>query len=493
MQNFFDVLKYNNGSPLVYNSVLFFILFTFFYSIYALVYDNTRQRNILILIFSLYFYYKVSGAAVILLVLMATSDYFIGRAIYFTTNEFKRNFFLSLSVVINVGCLAFFKYTNFLLENLFRIARPDMPPVVLDIILPIGISFFVFRSLSYVIDIHREVIAKPEKSYINYLLYVSFFPYILAGPISKARDILPQFRNKIYISEEKIGKGFFLIMTGAFKKVFISDFIATNFVDRVFDSPNFFTGFENLMASYGATIQVYCDFSGYTDIVIGIALLLGFTIDANFNKPFLAKNITDFWRRWHITLSRWLSEYLFYPLSYNFRQYKKIGVILAVLLTFIISGLWHGASWTFVLWGYFHGLALTWDIISQDFRMKISKKINPKVYNFISIFLTFHFVSFSIILFKSADLSVAGQIFSKIFTSFNLGVAGQWFSLYKYPFMMMLFAYALHFTPMKWNDILVQKYSKLHWAYKSLILVASIIFIYQAVSAKVQPFIYLEF
>ncbi len=493
MQYFFECLKYNSGNPLIYNSVLFFILFTLFFGFYALVSNNIRYRNILILLFSLYFYYKVSGAAVVLLVIMATSDYLIGRAIYFTKNEFKRNFFLTLSVVINAGCLAFFKYTNFLLENFSGIARPDMPPVVMNIILPIGISFFVFRSLSYVIDVHREVIVKPENDYVNYILYVSFFPYILAGPISKARDVLPQFRNKITLTEEKISKAFFLIMTGAFKKIFISDFIAVNFVNRVFENPDFFSGSENLMATYGATIQIYCDFSGYTDIVIGIALLMGFTINANFNKPFLAKNITDFWRRWHITLSQWLSEYLFYTLSYNFRQYKKVGIVLAVLLTFIISGLWHGANWTFILWGYFHGLALTWDIVSENFRAKISKKIPTGIYNFISIFLTFNFVSFSIILFKSPDLAVAGKIFTKIFSGFNLSIAGQWFSVYKQPFIMILFAYALHFTPMKWNELLVQKYSGLHWVYKSLILVVSIIVIYQAVSARVQPFIYLEF
>ena len=194
-----------------------------------------------------------------------------------------------------------------------------------------------------------------------------------------------------------------------------------------------------------------------------------------------------------MTLSRWLNEYLFYVLSYNFRAYKRTGIVLAVLITFIISGLWHGPSWTYLLWGYLHGLALTWDIISQDFRSKISKKINPKLYNFLSIFLTFHFISLSIILFKSADLMIAKQVYMKIFTDLNLKLAFQWIALYKYPFIVMLLAYLLHFTPMYWNNNILQKFSKLHWVTKSFIIFISIIIIYQAISAKTQPFIYLEF
>ena len=506
MTDFFKALIYSHSHPLLFNSVLFFLLFSFFYLIYTIVFNNVKARNMMLLLFSLYFYYKVSGVAVILLLVISTTDFFIGKRIFYTKKKSGKTLFLMLSLLIDLGCLIYFKYTNFFLQSWANISGIQ-DPVVFNVILPIGISFFVFKTLTYIFDLYRETIVEPEKNYFNYVLYVSFFPNILAGPISKAADLLPQIKNKLQISKELVGKGFFLIMSGAFKKIVIADFLAGNFVDRVFDAPDYFSGFESLMASYGYTIQLYFDFSGYTDIVIGIACLLGFSIMPNFNKPFSAVNITDFWRRWHLTLSAWLRDYLFTPMSLKLRNWGSLGIMLAIFITFIICGFWHGASLTFIIWGGLHGIALAWDILTNKFRNKLKKKIMPAgktgqaggrkvnmgIYRFISIFITFHFLCFTFIIFRAADFDTALKIYEKIFYSLDFGLAGQWINIYIYTFLILIFGLLLHYTPLKWNTGLQERFIKLHWSLKAIIMFIAFIIIYQVFSAQAQPFIYLEF
>jgi alginate O-acetyltransferase complex protein AlgI len=492
MTDFLQSLTYIQSHPLLFNSVMFFILFTVFYLLYAIVFSKVAIRNILLLLFSLYFYYKVGGAAVILLLLISTSDFFIGKGIFRLRKKSAKTWLLMLSLIIDLGCLMYFKYVNFFLRTWADI-NGIQDPVVLDIILPVGISFFVFKTLTYIFDLYRGTIESPEKNYINYVLYVSFFPNILAGPIAKAADLLPQIKSKLIINRELVGMGFFLIICGAFKKIFIADFLAGNFVDRVFDAPAYFTGFESLMAAYGYTIQLYFDFSGYTDIVIGIACLLGFRIVPNFNKPFSAMNVTDFWRRWHITLSTWLRDYLFTPMSLKLRGFGTFGLMLAVFITFIICGFWHDAKITYIIWGGLHGLALAWDILTNKIRKKLKKKINMGIYRFISVLITFHFLCLAFIMFRAADVSAALKIYEKIFTSVDFSLAGQWINLYMYPFIILILGFVLHYTPIKWNTSLVNLYTKMHWTIKVVIFFIAFIIIYQSFSSQSQPFIYLEF
>ncbi|MEI6122372.1 MAG: MBOAT family O-acyltransferase [Bacteroidota bacterium] len=493
INEFLNALVYSPKSPLVFNSVLFIVLFSFLYIGYVFVYNDIKKRNLLLLAFSLFFYYKISGFYLILLILMASSDYLIGKKMFRVSTQQKKKLLLLLSIFINIGALILFKYTNFLLNTFFGITTGQPSPVILNLIMPIGISFFVFKTLSYIFDIYREVIDKPEKNYFNYLLYVSFFPNILAGPISKARDLLPQFQSKLNFTRELIGKAFLLILIGTFKKVFIADFLGANLVDRVFDSPEFFTGFEGLMAIYGYAIQIYFDFSGYTDIVIGLAMLLGFAVSPNFNKPFMANNVADFWRRWHMTLSGWFNEYVFYPLSFTFRRFKQAGVVLAVLITFFISGFWHGPNWTYILWGTSHGLAIALTFVTVNTRSKLSKSKLSGLYRFLSIFVTFHFLAFSMVLFRAESLQAAAKVYSLVFSHFTLSVAGQWAQLYTRPLVIMVVAFFLIYSPMKWNDIFTRRFVALHWALKTLVVAVGVIFIYQAFSADTQPFIYLEF
>jgi D-alanyl-lipoteichoic acid acyltransferase DltB (MBOAT superfamily) len=424
---------------------------------------------------------------------MASSDYFIGKAMFKSDKPGYKKRLLLLSLFVNIGSLILFKYTNFLLNSFFGIVEHQQSPYILNLIMPLGISFYVFKTLSYIFDIYRETIEEPEKNYINYLVYVSFFPNILAGPISKARDLLPQISGKLNLSNELISKGLFLIMCGAFKKIVIADMLAANFVDRVFDSPEFFSGFEGLMATYGYTMQIYFDFSGYTDIVIGIAAIMGFNVLPNFNKPFLAQNVTDFWRRWHMTLSGWLNEYVFYPLSFTFRKFKINGVIIAVLITFFISGIWHGPSWNYILWGLSHGIAIAFTLSTDSIRTKISKSIPKWIYKFLSILITFHFLAFSMVLFRAPDLTSAWKVYTLIFTKLDFGVALQWIALYYKPFAILVLAFLLHYSPIKLNTFLTERFVKFDWVLKSICIFLAILIIYQAFNSAAQPFIYLEF
>lgn len=492
MSDFFNTLLYNKNHLLLYHSVLFFILFSVFYLFYVIAFKSIKTRNIILLLFSLYFYYKLGGLAIFVLLFVATSDYLIGRWMFANSKQHNKKLLLLLSIFINLGLLIYFKYTNFLIESWAGMSGSgDLP--VYNIIVPIGISYFIFKTLTYTIGIYREEIQVPEKNYFNYILYVSFFPNILAGPISRASDLLVQFRENISLDEKHVGQGFFLIICGAVKKIFIADFLAGNFVDRVFDAPEYFSGFESFMASYGYTVQLYFDFSGYTDIVIGIACLLGFSVLPNFNKPFSAVNITDFWRRWHLTLSSWLRDYLYTPLSLNFRGMQNFGAFLAILITFVICGFWHGASLTFIIWGAVHGLAMGWDIITHKLRARIRKRSNPRIYRFVSILITFHFLCFSFILFRSQNIASALTMYEKIFTSLDFGLASQWVGLYIYPFLILIAGLLLHYTPMKWNNGLLNTFTRLHWSLKAVVVAVSFIIIYQVFSAASQPFIYLEF
>ncbi|TAD98944.1 MAG: MBOAT family protein [Bacteroidetes bacterium] len=484
-------LNYHQGQPLVFTSVLFFAIFSIFYSIYAFAYPYIRLRNFLLLAFSLYFYFKISGFYVILLILMATSDYLIGWAIHFTKNENKKQAWAILSVLINIGSLFFFKYTNFLLDTYFGFFT-NQQAYELDLLMPLGISFYVFKTLSYIFDLQREVI-ELERNYFDYLLYVSFFPNILAGPISKAKVLLPQFKEVKPITEENISKGFFLIVSGAFKKIVIADYLAVNLVDRVFGSPTVFTGLENLMATYGAMMQLYYDFSGYVDLVMGMAFLLGFSIEDNFNKPFHSQNITELWRRWHMSLSNWLNDYLYYPLAFEFRKLKKWGVSMAVFITFLISGLWHGANFTYIIWGALHGLVLCYEIMTQNFRKKMAQIIPKPIYVFFSVFLTLHFLVISIIIFKVENLSAAWIMYEMIFTQTDFSLFSQWIAVYPTVFGVLILAYILAFLPKNMTLGLQNIFASLHWTLKTLVLFIGIVLIYQVFSSDAQPFVYLEF
>ncbi len=490
---FFKQFEYSKFNPLQFNSVFFFALFSVFYLIYAGVFNKVKTRNTVLLLFSLFIYYKLSGLYVLLMMAVAASDFLIGKQILKTHSEGKKKAWLLLSLVVSLGSLLYYKYSPFILENVDVLLGTKLTPPQGSFLMPIGISFYIFKTISYVMDCYNEMIDEPEESYINYLLYVSLFTTIIAGPIARARDILPRLQAKLTVTEEFIGKGFFLILIGAVKKYLIADFLWVNFIERVFISPTLFSGFDNLMAVLMGTIQFYYDFAGYTDMMLGISLLLGLELQGNFNRPFMAQNISDFWRRWHITLSSWLNEYVFMPMSFAWRGMKKTGIVMASLFTFVISGVWHGPKFTYILWGTLHGAAIAWDVASQNWRASLKKSINGNVYSVVSIVLTFAFISLTMVIFNVREVPVAWDMYEMMFVKMDWSIALQWFPIYYREFIVFALAALIHFLPLHLKDTMVQYFTQLYWPLKAVVGLVVILFIYQFYSSETQPFIYLQF
>ena len=288
----------------------------------------------------------------------STADWWLGKKIDQTEDPRARKLWLLGTVAINLGVLGFFKYFNFGIDSA-RAALTALgahpPDIALRVALPVGISFFTFESMSYVIDVYRKEL-RSHDSYVEYLSFVAFFPHLVAGPIVRPRDLLPQLAAPGRFVSREASEGLFLIAMGLGKKIIVGDYLALNLVDRVFDAPAMYSALETYAAIVGYALQIYCDFSGYTDIAIGSALLLGIRFPLNFDSPYKAHNIVDFWRRWHISLSTWLRDYLYIPLGGNRKGRRRTYVNL--MLTMVLGGLWHGAAWTFVVWGFLHGAAL---------------------------------------------------------------------------------------------------------------------------------------
>ncbi|MCF0160117.1 MAG: MBOAT family protein, partial [Bacteroidaceae bacterium] len=313
-----EQLLYNPKQPMIFSSGIFLFLFLAFSFVYWCLHRTDTLRITFVTLFSYYFYYKSSGFYFVLLAVVTLSDWLIGRAIYRMReggeSRAKQRGLVALSLLIDLGLLGYFKYTNFFYSLLAPFWGGTFTP--LDIFLPVGISFFTFQSLSYTIDIYRGTL-QPLNRLLDYAFYVSFFPQLVAGPIVRARDFVPQIRKPLFVSDRMVGQAVFLITAGLLKKAVISDYISVNFVERIFDNPALYSGLENLLGIYGYTLQIYCDFSGYSDMAIGLALILGFRFPQNFNSPYKSHSITDFWRRWHISLSSWLRDYLYISMGGN--------------------------------------------------------------------------------------------------------------------------------------------------------------------------------
>ena len=482
---------YNPAEPLLFQTLPFFILFSLFYIVFSFFHKKIVTRNSLLLVFSLFFYYKISGLFVFALIAMGLFDFFIAHQIFKEQKESKKHLWLLLSFLINIGSLIYFKYTYFFINLINDISYSNIS-LSFKILQPIGISYFVFKSLSYVIDVNREVIEQPEKNPINYLLFVSFFPNILAGPITKARDLLPQLNTSKQLSKSDIGLAIYMISVGLVKKIVVADYIAANISDRVFESPQFFTSFDLLMSSYAGLLHLFFDFSGYTDMAIGLSLLFGLEITGNFNQPFKAKNISDFWKRWHISLYSWLNDYVYQPFAFSLREYKMKGTILAIFITFFISGLWHGANMTFVVWGLLHGTAIVFEILTQRFRSYANNKLNY-IYTFFSILLTFNFLAFTSVLINSSDLNYAFEYYQRMFSGLDLTIFSKWITIYYVPFSIMTAAFVFQFLPLKFYSAISRLFNRLPIPIMALFFGLLILFLYQIASKEALPFIYIEF
>ena len=483
-----EVLTYNPKQPLIFSSGLFLFLFLGFSLVYMLLQKRTTARLLFVSLFSYYFYYKSSGFYFFLLGIVTVSDFIIARVMHRTEVHWKRKFLLIMSLCINLGLLCYFKYTNFFYEMLAPLWGGSFAP--LDIFLPVGISFFTFQSLSYTIDVYRKDL-QPLHNLLDYVFYVSFFPQLVAGPIVRARDFIPQIRQPLFVSNEMFGQGVFFIVSGLFKKAVISDYISVNFVERIFENPGLYSGVENLFGVYGYALQIYCDFSGYSDMAIGLALLLGFRFPINFNSPYKSDSVTDFWHRWHISLSTWLRDYLYISLGGN--RKGKLRTYLNLSATMLLGGLWHGASWNFIVWGGLHGVALA---IHKLFRSLLNR---PKHYRstglkkVFGVVITFHFVCLCWIFFRNTTFEGSMTMIRQIFTAFHPEVFTQLIEGYWKVFVLMGVGYLLHWCPDKWQDACSRGMVRLPLIGQALIMIALIYFVIQVKSSDIQPFIYFQF
>ncbi len=546
-----NIFLYSRQHPLIFTQFYFWAFFAIVLFGYTYFSKKRVSRSTYLLLASLFFYYKSSGFFFFILIFSTVTDYFIGKWIYRSKSDVKGKLLVALSVTINLGLLVYFKYAYFFTDTLNQLIDSDLNVInylalwanestgthfeVSQILLPVGISFFTFQTISYSIDVYRKKL-KPVNNILDFGFYVSFFPQLVAGPIVRAADFIPQIYKKFQLSKYEFGLAVFWILRGLIKKIFIGDYISVNFVDRVFSNPITYTGFENLMALIGYSLQVYVDFSGYTDIAIGVALLMGFRLPKNFNSPYKAKNVGEFWKRWHISLSSWLKDYLYIPMGGNrqgtvfsyialtfvlffiislsglfwltfvfagaililyilariFPNVKKyINTNINIMITMLIGGLWHGASWQFVIWGGLNGVG----IVVYKFWRKISPWENKtsRISTIWKIAITFSFITFTRIFFRSESMEIANALMHQIRYSFDFALIPEIIVSYKYVFGMMLFGFVTHWLSydfkQKWKNRFINSPM---WV--KVIISAIIVFvIYQSISSEMQPFIYFQF
>ncbi len=544
-------LQYNEERPLIFTDYVFWIFFGVVLVGYSIVHKQRATRNAFLFFASIYFYYKTSGFFFFILLFSTLVDFVIGHAIYRTDGKLKKQLWVALSVAINLLVLGYFKYSYFVVDflnssfgweievgNVFAGASNDWfgtDFVESKILLPVGISFFTFQTISYSVDIYRGLI-KPVRNILDFGFYVSFFPQLVAGPIVRASEFIPQLYQEYKLDRRTAGLGLFWIINGLLKKVLLADYIAVNFVDRIFENPTMYTGFENMMALFGYSLQVYADFSGYTDIAIGVALLLGFHLPVNFNSPYKASSVGEFWKRWHISLSTWLRDYLYIPIGGNRKgsifSYSSMFVILFtvslladswmvpvvsaavvgttailtqvsakfkhwlenninIMLTMLLGGLWHGSSWNFVIWGGLNGLGLV--------VYKLWKRISPWgdkskwYFRAWGVLLTFVFITFTRTWFRNESFENANIMLGRIGGSFQPELIQDILAGFWNVFLVMLLGMIIHWLPSKWKTGYRNAFVNAHWLLQIVIAFLSVVAAYQVLSANLQPFIYFAF
>lgn len=408
---------------MLFNSLKFLIFFPSVVFIYFLI--PHRFRWFWLLATSCIFYMAFVPMYILILFGTIVIDYFAGILIEQTTGT-KKKASLILSLIANIGVLCVFKYYNFFIENfemLFSAFNVSLNLPLLTILLPIGLSFHTFQAMSYTIEVYRGN-HRAERHFGIYALYVMFFPQLVAGPIERPQNMLHQFHEKHFLIPQNVLDGIRQMLWGFFKKVVIADRLSL-YVDPVFNNYQDYHFLNLIIASVFFAFQIYADFSGYSDIALGSARIMGFNLMINFDRPFASKNVTEYWRKWHISLSSWLKDYLYTPIALNRRNWGVAGILFALVITMMISGLWHGAAWTFVIYGSIQGSAICLELLTKKFRKQLSKKTPSVIYNNLSILLTFSFTCFCLIFFRAHNISGAFGMIENIF-SFNTSRAYSW-------------------------------------------------------------------
>jgi alginate O-acetyltransferase complex protein AlgI len=466
---------------LLLSSSTYFIFLTAIFFLYWPV-SRVRSLALAVLLFANYFFYaKWDMWYLALIPAASTCDFVFGLGLQYSQKTWVRRILVGASLSMNVGLLAFFKYMPFVLANWAHAMGGEAPEW--HWVLPVTLSFYVFQALTYTIDLYRRD-AKGTKSYLAYMSAVSFFPTTLAGPITRVQVLIDQFEKPRKLDAVDGGRALFLIGMGLSKKLLIADYLSANLVNRVFDFPALYSGSEVLIAVYAYALQIYYDFSGYTDIAIGSALLLGIKLPPNFNMPYAAVNIADFWRRWHITLSNWLRDYLYFSLP-GLRSKWKIFTYWNLFITMVIGGLWHGASWTFVIWGALHGLGLA---VHRFFQVSRGNKKAEGFWKYFNIFWTVQFVCFAWIFFRAASWENANAILSRI-GSLSISFANV------PPPMWLILAIGVlaHYCPKNWYDFSLNLYARAPFYVQALVLALLVIGLQYVAQTGATPFIYNKF
>lgn len=557
---------YVKGQPVIFTQLYFWAFFAVVLAIYSLIYKQNKTRTIYLLLVSFFFYYKTSGVFLILLIFTICSDYNWGRLIHESRSATKKKIYLTCSLVLNLSLLCYFKYAYFFVESVNQLGNTHLEffnhftsfsntflgttDPIDRLILPVGISFFTFQSISYTIDIYREKV-KPVNSIFDYGFFVCFFPHLVAGPIVKANEFLYQIYQPYSLSKKEFGMAVFWIINGLAKKI-LADYIAINYIDRIFDSPTYYSGVETIFGIFGYSLQIYADFSGYTDIAIGVALLLGYRLKTNFKSPYKAQDVSEFWKRWHISLSSWLKEYLYIPLGGNKRgtigSYVCIAILSFVLImltgkmwlllvllfiaivfvllayffpkvkqsintninllvTMLLGGLWHGSSWLFIIWGGLNGLGLVVHKLWQKFSVKFlphgnenSKGVKisredktPFALKAFWVFVTLTFISFTRIFFRSDSLDTVNLIFDRISNHLGFELVFDVIKGYWVVFMVIAIGYLIHWIPEKTKEYYRETFAGMPLPAMATTVLIAIFCIYQLISGEMQPFIYFQF
>ena len=616
IRDFFHALfSFDSAHPLLFTQFYFWAFFALVFAVFSLFHSKVMLRNAYLFAVSLFFYYKTSGVFLILLLFVIIYNYFAARAVHRSREGWKR-FWVILSVIVDLGVLAYFKYAYFLVDfvnNLLGLSIQVHDVVgewgnlltgteifrVDAIILPVGISFFTFQAISYVVDVRRGKIA-PVKNFLDFGFFLSFFPQLVAGPIVRAPEFIPQLHKPYNLSRRWFGIAVFWIMNGLVKKLVLADYLAVNFCDRVFGNPLMYSGFENLSALFCYSLQVYADFSGYTDIATGVAMLMGFHLPQNFNSPYKAQSAQEFWRRWHMSLSRWLRDYLYIPLGGNRNATPgtwiiifliaaigsflsgswwvalAVGVLSLVIAlygylrpdrrkllianvnsmnTMLLGGLWHGASWNFMIWGGLNGIgqviykfwaqwnvwartavvvgvtallygltkwapAPVWNLFLVWMLVLSAGTLVRLVYALVhqgedskavqwmgmawAVFQTFVFITFTRLFFRSGsnlDPALANEEAWETATSMVHQIGSAW-DLSLVPAMarehaavLVIFAAGMliHWLPERWKRRYRLAFSRLPLFWMALAVVGIIFFFYQFITADLQSFIYFQF
>lgn len=544
------LLTYHAGDPMIFTGLYFWGFFSIVFLIFSIIHKRITIRNLFLFIVSVFFYYKTSGFYFTLLLFTILSDFTIGQLIHKSANNVLRKILVSFSITVNLLILCYFKYAYFFagsfhsifgieleLYNYFAAFKSTFTgegSLTDRIILPVGISFYTFQAISYTTDVYRRKIA-PLRNIFDFGFFVSFFPQLVAGPIVRASEFIPQIHKTYHLSGYQFGMAVFMILNGLIKKMVFADYMAVQFIDKIFANPIIFTGFENLMAVLAYSLQVYLDFSGYTDIAIGVALLMGFRFNINFNSPYKATSVEEFWKRWHISLSTWLRDYLYIPLGGNkggsmasyiltlfisfilimlsgdYSLFWKAGLLASVIvlicawspkirntidtninlmITMLLGGLWHGSSWNFITWGGLNGLGL----VFYKYWKKISPygKLKQWYIRAFRIALTFSFISFTRIWFRSPDKETADTVVAQL-GKINWAVAPDVLSNFSMVFILFLSGMVIHWLPTPVKRNYRKWFIRSSPAVKVLIVVSTVVLIWQTLSAEFIPFIYFQF